>query len=97
MDPARVKHSLVWNFFCTIGEGGGNGGGGTASGGSGDAVARCRLCQALIRRKNANTTNLWSHLKSNHPELYPSVSAATLAGGNGALLEQVRFVRCLIA
>ena len=43
-------------------------------------MARCRLCQSLIRQKNANTTNLWSHLKANHPELYPPpIAAAAVA------------------
>ena len=42
-------------------------------------MARCRLCQSLIRQKNANTTNLWSHLKSNHPELYPPPIASAAA------------------
>ena len=57
-------------------------------------MARCRLCQSLIRQKNANTTNLWSHLKSNHPELYPppiasAAAAAVVAEQQRALVQQV--------
>ena len=82
MDPARVKHSMVWNFFTPIESDGGTPPGpgvGSAASNAVGGVARCRLCQSLIRQKNANTTNLWSHLKSNHPELYPPPIAAAAA------------------
>ena len=53
-------------------------------------VARCRLCQSLIRQKNANTTNLWSHLKSNHPELYPPPIASAAAAAVVAEQQQMQ-------
>ena len=43
---------------------------------------KCRLCQATIAAKDSNTSNLYSHLKSKHPEEY---LLAQHASKNGSL------------
>ena len=38
-----------------------------------DRSAVCRICCACVKAKYGNTSNLMSHLKTNHPSLYQEV------------------------
>ena len=58
----RVK-SPVWTYFVMEAQ-------------SGDKVI-CRECRRTVSAKNCNTSNLFSHLKNNHPRLYDSVKKAS--------------------
>ncbi len=42
-----------------------------------EATAVCRLCKRSVAAKGGNTSNLFSHLKKQHPCVYIELSAAS--------------------
>ena len=61
--PKLGVKSPVWTYFGMEAQ-------------SGDNVI-CRECRHTVSAKNGNTSNLFSHLKNNHPRLYHSVKKAS--------------------
>ena len=61
--PKLGVKSPVWTYFGMEAQ-------------SGDKVI-CRECRRAVSAKNGNTSNLFSHLKNNHPRLYGSVKEAS--------------------
>ena len=59
--PKKGTKSEVWRHFGLVQE-------------NGMVVGKdkpvCRLCSANVSAKDGNTTNLFAHLKTKHPELY---------------------------
>lgn len=75
----RNAISPVWDFF------------GFKKGNDGspneDGLPVCRLCMMTVSAKSSNTSNLFSHLKNNHPRQYAeirSTSKSTSSGTNQA-------------
>ena len=68
----KKTKSFVWNYF------------GFESDGNGRPRCinspKCRLCRATIAAKDSNTTNLYSHLKSKHPEEFLLAQRASNKG-----------------
>ena len=69
--PKVGAKSPVWTYFGMEAQ----------SGESGDKVI-CRECRCTVSAKNGNTSNLFSHLKNNHPKLYSTVKEASLGAQN---------------
>ena len=68
----KKTKSFVWNYF------------GFESDGNGRPRCinspKCHLCRATIAAKDSNTTNLYSHLKSKHPEEFLLAQRASNKG-----------------
>ena len=56
--PPKIKRSFVWSYFVPV---------------ENDQAAMCFTCGDVFKAKAGNTTNLISHLRFKHPDVYEQV------------------------